>query len=162
MHLPLLAGSAAIVLALCAGAPAGAIGQSAPQAPRSAASSDQFDTVRAVIRRAVDDGLPSIAVAVAKDGRIVWEEGFGMADRERGVPAGPHTMYSLASISKPFTATGLMKLVERGRVHLDRPVNDYLGGGRLTGLAGEASQATVRRVLSHTAGLPLHWQFFYT
>jgi len=126
------------------------------------ATRDQFDSVRALIRRAIESGVPSIAVAVAKDGRIIWEEGFGLADRERGAAAGPHTMYSLASISKPFTATGLMRLVERGKVQLDRPANEYLGGGRLSGLVGDASQATVRRVMSHTAGLPLHYQFFYT
>jgi CubicO group peptidase (beta-lactamase class C family) len=126
-----------------------------------AAARDQFDSVRAVIRRAIDGGLPSVSVAVAKDGRIIWEEGFGMANRERGIRAGPHTMYSLASISKPFTATGLMKLVERGKVQLDRPANEYLGPGRLTALSGDASQATVRRIMSHTAGLPLHYQFFY-
>jgi CubicO group peptidase (beta-lactamase class C family) len=130
-------------------------------APNSAHQAYQFDSVRALIRRAINDGVPSVAVAVAKDGRIIWEEGFGLADRERSVPAAPNTMYSLASISKPFTATGLMKLVERGKVQLDRPVNDYLGAARLTGLAGDASRATVRHVMSHTAGLPLHWQFFY-
>jgi CubicO group peptidase (beta-lactamase class C family) len=130
-------------------------------AAQVAARSPQFDSARAIIRRAIDGGVPSIAVAVAKDGRIVWEEGFGLADRERKVPAGPQTMYSLASISKPFTATGLMILAERGRVQLDRPANEYLATGRLTGLAGDASQATVRRVMSHTAGLPLHYQFFY-
>jgi CubicO group peptidase (beta-lactamase class C family) len=67
----------------------------------------------------------------------------------------------MASISKPITATGLMKLVEQGKVDLDRPANDYLGQGKITGLAGDASAATVRRVLSHTAGLPLHYRFFY-
>jgi CubicO group peptidase (beta-lactamase class C family) len=92
---------------------------------------------------------------------LSWEEGFGWADRERMIAATPHTMYSLASISKPITATGLMKLVERGSVQLDRPINDYLGTGKLTGLAGDARGASVRRVLSHTAGLPLHYQFFY-
>ncbi len=127
-----------------------------------AAARDQFDSVRAVIRRAIDGGLPSIAVAVAKDGRIIWEEGFGMANRERGIRAGPHTMYSLASISKPFTATAVMKLVEQGKIQLDRPANDYLGAARITGLAGDASRVTVRQVMSHTAGLPLHWQFFYS
>jgi CubicO group peptidase (beta-lactamase class C family) len=84
-----------------------------------------------------------------------------MADRERMVPATQHTMYSLASISKPITATALMKLVERGRIQLDRPVNEYLGAGRLTTAGGDASRATVRHVLTHTAGLPLHYQFFY-
>src|SRR5439155_21219821 len=71
-------------------------------------------------------------------------------------------LFSLASISKPITATGLMVLVQRGKVSLDRPANDYLGVGKLTGLAGDAGGATVRRVLSHTAGLPLHVQFFYS
>ena len=123
---------------------------------------DQFDSVRALIRRAIDGGVPSLAVAVAKDGRIIWEEGFGVADRERNIAAGPHTMYSLASISKPFTATAVMKLVEQGKIQLDRPANDYLGAARITGLAGDASRVTVRQVMSHTAGLPLHWQFFYS
>jgi CubicO group peptidase (beta-lactamase class C family) len=140
----------------------GAPAQPAARAPQATAGrGSPFDSARALIRRAIDDGLPSIAVAVAKDGRIIWEEGFGWADRERMIPATQHTMYSLASISKPITATGLMKLVERGLVNLERPANDYLGTGRLTATSGDPSRATVRHVLSHTAGLPLHYQFFY-
>lgn len=100
-------------------------------------------------------------MAVAKDGQILWEEAFGWADREKMIPATPNTMYSLASISKPITATGLMTLVERGRIDLDKPANAYLGVGKLTGLAGDANAATVRHVMSHTAGLPLHYQFYY-
>ncbi len=122
----------------------------------------RFAEVRAFIQQVmVERDLPSVAVAVVKDGKIVWEEGFGWADRERRVPATARTPYSLASISKPITATGLMVLVERGLVDLDRPANDYLRGAKLTGLAGDASGATVRRLLSHTAGLPLHYEFFY-
>lgn len=118
---------------------------------------------RATIRKVMEDsGLPSVSVAVSQRGKIVWEEAFGWADRERMYKATPNTMYSLASISKPFTATGLMILVENGKVKLDRPANDYLGAGKLTGLAGDASAATVRRVLGHTAGLPLHYQFYYS
>jgi CubicO group peptidase (beta-lactamase class C family) len=105
--------------------------------------------------------LPSVAVAVAKDGRIAWEEAFGVADREQNVRATAQTAYSLASISKPFTATGLMKLVERGRVRLDRPLNEYLGAAKLRAFEGRAAQATVEQVLTHTSGLPLHYQFFY-
>src|SRR5919108_2369622 len=108
----------------------------------------RFDSVRAFIRRVMEESaVPSLAVAVARNGEIIWEEGFGLADRERMIAATPHTMYSLASISKPITATGIMKLVERGVVQLDRPVNDYLGEGKLTGLAGDARGATVRRVM---------------
>jgi CubicO group peptidase (beta-lactamase class C family) len=122
----------------------------------------QFDEVRASIKKKlVARNVPSLAVAVAQDGKIIWEEGFGWADREKRIPATEHTMYSLASISKPITATGLMVLVERGRVDLDRPINDYLGQAKLNGRAFDASKATVRRVANHTAGLPLHYQFFY-
>ncbi len=123
---------------------------------------DRFAPVKASIKRFLDStNTASVAVAVAKDGKILWEEGFGWANREKMIPATQHTMYSLASISKPITATGVMVLVERGQIDLAKPINDYLGVGKLTGQAGDAGLATVRRVLSHTAGLPLHYQFFY-
>ena len=76
---------------------------------------DSLSPVRALIQQLMRErGIPSVVVASAKGGRIVWEEAFGVANRERGVPASTTTMYSLASISKPFTATGLMVLVHRG------------------------------------------------
>lgn len=105
--------------------------------------------------------LPSIAVAVAQDGVILWEQGFGWADRELRHKADAHTPYSVASITKPVTATGLMTLVRDGKVDLDAPANSYLGDARLVARMGDASQATVRRLANHTSGLPLHYQFFY-
>jgi CubicO group peptidase (beta-lactamase class C family) len=133
-----------------------------PTPTATAAGADLFDGVRAHIERLVAEGeVPSIAVAVARDGEIVWEEGFGLADREKNIPATEHTAYPLASISKPLTATGLMILVERGLVNLDAPVNDYLSEVKLQARVGDAAGATVRRVTSHTAGLPLHSQHFY-
>ena len=133
-----------------------------PTPTATAAGADPFGAVRARIEQLVANGeVPSIAVAVAHGGEIVWEEGFGLADRERNVPATEHTPYPLASISKPLTATGLMILVERGLIDLDAPINDYLGEAKLQARVGDAAQATVRRVASHTAGLPLHSQHFY-
>ena len=121
-----------------------------------------FDEISRKIQRALADyALPSAAVAVATDGEIRWEEGFGWADRERGIPATPHTMYSLGSISKPIAATAVMILVERGLIDLDAPVNAYLGDGKLTARVGDANDATVRRLLNHTAGLPTHYHYFY-
>src|SRR5689334_12896661 len=122
---------------------------------------NRFDSVRAFIHeRLVEDVLPSIAVAVAHQGQIVWEEGFGWADREKRILASSHTMYSLASISKPITATGLMILRERGVLDLDRPIDDYLGEAKVVARVGDAEMATVRRVANHTSGLPLHYHFF--
>ncbi|MBL8267277.1 serine hydrolase domain-containing protein [Steroidobacter sp.] len=127
-----------------------------------AASADQFEPVREQIRRTMaEQNVVSISVAVASGGRIVWEESFGWADKEARVSATVHTPYSLASVSKPVTATGLMVLVERGRVDLDAPVNRYLGEAKLHAWVGEGDAATVRRVANHTSGLAEHRQFFF-
>lgn len=130
--------------------------------PGAQDSSTRFDAVRARIRNAVaHDSLVSLTVAVAQGGGIVWEEGFGMADREHRVPATAATMYSLASVSKPLTATGVMVLVQRGTVSLDAPANRYLGAGKLTAYRGNADSATVRRLLTHMSGLPTYARFFF-
>ena len=130
--------------------------------PLRAQAPDRWQPIRdSIEKQLVRVSGAAMAVAVAKDGKIIWEQGFGWANREKMIPATPNTMFSLASISKPITATGLMVLAARRQVDLDRPANDYLGVGKLTGLAGDASAATVRRVLNHSAGLPLHYQFFY-
>ena len=127
-----------------------------------AKADDQFEPVRARIAKAlVDHNIPSISVAVVREGQIVWEQGFGWADRENRVLASEHTMYSIASISKPITATGLMVLKQRKLIELDKPINDYLGEAKLRARVGDAAEATVRRVANHTSGLPLHYQFFY-
>jgi CubicO group peptidase (beta-lactamase class C family) len=70
-------------------------------------------------------------------------------------------MYTIASTSKPITATGLMVLAERKKVDLDTDVNAYLGGPRLTPIDPSWPAPTVKHVMNHTAGLPLHYQFFY-
>ncbi len=138
------------------------LGAAAQTANGIHARDDQFDQVRAFIhKQMLERQVPSVAVAVAHDGRIIWEEAFGWANREERIAATPHTIYSLASISKPITATGLMILKERGRVELDRPLNDYLGEAKIKVRLGNPADATVRRVANHSAGLPLHYQFFY-
>jgi CubicO group peptidase (beta-lactamase class C family) len=116
------------------------------------------DTVRAVMRA---HDLPSVALAVARHGEVVCEAAFGYADVANRIAATPRTMYSLASISKPFTATAIMQLVERRQLELDAPANRYLKLAQLRAFEGNADSATVRRLLTHTAGLPLHYQFFY-
>ena len=126
------------------------------------ARGDAFDAARDEIQQVmVAQNVPSVVVAVARNGRIVWEQGFGWSDVARRVPADEHTLYSLASISKPITATALMVLVERGAIDLDRPLNDYLGAQKLSSPVFDVRQATVRRVANHTSGLPPHHQYFY-
>jgi CubicO group peptidase (beta-lactamase class C family) len=132
------------------------------KSPAQTNADDSFAEARSIIKKTLKkQKVPSISVAVAKDGDILWEESFGWANIEKKIKATPHTMYSLASVSKPITATGLMVLVERGLVDLDRPANDYLGEAKIRAFEGDASDATVRRLLHHTAGLGMQWNFFY-
>jgi len=129
---------------------------------KQAVAADRFDDIREYIRgELVATSTPSVAVAVAQDGKIIWEQGFGWADRERRIVATENTVYSIASISKPLTATGLMVLSQSGRLDLDRPANDYLGNAKLRARVGNASDATVRLVANHTSGLPRHLNFFF-
>jgi len=96
---------------------------------------------------------PSLAIAVAHHGKVVWARGYGWADVEARKPATAHTIYGLASVTKSITGAELAVLSERGRIDLDQPVNRYLGAAKLSSPQWDVSQATVRRVATHTGGL---------
>lgn len=122
-----------------------------------------FRDVRRKIKHLVETGSPtSLAITVSKTGKIIWEEAFGWANRERRIPATIRTRYAIASVSKTFTATGLMILVERGLVKLNDPISNYLGNTRLIAYAGDSSSVTVKHLLQHTSGLPRNWRNFHT
>jgi len=118
-----------------------------------------FPTTRSKIEQHIKEAknIPSISVAVAKDGEIIWEESFGFADVEKQIKATPHTMYHLGSLGKVYTATGIMILKERGLVDLDKPANESLGDAKIHAFEGNVEDATVRRILNHTSGLPYFW-----
>ena len=119
------------------------------------------ERLRARLQALVDAGTtPSIAAAVGRDGRILWSGAAGLADVGRKVAATAETPYSLASISKPFTATAVMVLSERKLVELGAPFDRYLGPLPRPG-SPDARGVTVERLLRHQAGFPTHYQFFY-
>lgn len=92
--------------------------------------------------------VPGLSVAVRKNGELVLAKGYGMANLELSVPATEHTVYQLASVSKQFTATAAMMLVEQGKLSLDRQVGEILEG-----LPKAWSNVTVRHLLNHTSGI---------
>ena len=69
--------------------------------------------------------IPGLSVAVVLNGQPTWSAGFGMADLENFVPATPSTLFRLASVSKPITATAILQLWERGKLDLDAPIQKY-------------------------------------
>ncbi|MEO1037967.1 MAG: serine hydrolase domain-containing protein [Pseudomonadota bacterium] len=120
------------------------------------------DRVQARIDQiAIETGMPSISIAAAHGDSAIWAYATGLADKEEGRNATPETAYRLASVSKPITAVAIMVLADRGVIDLDRPANDYLGDQKIVALAGSADDVTVRRLLSHRGGLPLHYNLIH-
>jgi len=99
--------------------------------------------------------IPGGAVAVVKDGRLVFAHGYGLADRDAGKQVQPDSLFRIASVTKPITAAAILVLVERGRLDLDAKVLDIL---KLPGVSTNSladprwKQITVRQLLLHTAG----------
>jgi CubicO group peptidase (beta-lactamase class C family) len=95
-----------------------------------------------------------LAVGVVRDGRLVHFTGHGLVDIGDKRPITQDTVFRIASITKTFTAVAVMQLWERGLVDLDAPANDYLRGYKLVTAAAGHRPATVRQLLTHTAGVP--------
>jgi CubicO group peptidase (beta-lactamase class C family) len=93
-------------------------------------------------------GQPGCVVAIAFKDRIVLEQAFGCADLSTGERLTPRHRFRVASHSKSFTAAGVMKLRERGKLKLDDPIGDYVAKLNLT-----IARATIGQVLSHSAGI---------
>ena len=106
---------------------------------------------KAIEHEVNDKNLSATSIILIDGNHTIWTEGFGYADRDRSVPAGPQTVYRVGSVSKLFTDIGIMQLVEQGEVDLDRPVTDYLPDFQPGNPFGVT--ITLRQLMSHRAGL---------
>ena len=93
-------------------------------------------------------GIPGLSAAIVTDRRVRWSAAFGMADLENLVPAKPTTVYRLASITKPITATAVLQLVEAGKVDLDAPIQRYVPA-----FPAKPWPVTARHLLAHQSGI---------
>jgi CubicO group peptidase (beta-lactamase class C family) len=87
---------------------------------------------------------------VAEDGKVIYKKGLGLANMEWNIPNTPETRFRLGSITKQFTATLIMQLVEQGKIKLDGKISDYLPEYRKD--IGE--KVTIHQLLNHTSGIP--------
>lgn len=101
---------------------------------------------------------PSIAIAVVKNGDIVYEKAFGYANLEKMTNSTIHTPYQLASLTKPITATAILKLHQQGLIDLDDPITQYIA---LKKVDGSFKDPTIRQVLNHTSGLGTYFEIYY-
>lgn len=110
--------------------------------------------------------IPGLSIAVIQDGKIIWTEGFGIKNTKTGETVNKDTIFEAASLTKPFFAYVVMKLVESGELDLDKPLIEYVPEDYLVkeyirhpmDLEGFRSdwfrRITARMVLSHSSGLP--------
>jgi CubicO group peptidase (beta-lactamase class C family) len=124
---------------LSPGVPAPAWSQEAPD--------DEVD--RWVLEWMAQRQIPGLSLAVLREGGIEKLRGYGLASLEFHQPATAESVYRLASVTKSFTGAAVMLLVQRGRLSLDDPVERYLDG-----LPTAWHGITIRRLLTHTSGLP--------
>ncbi len=98
--------------------------------------------------------VPGIAVAIVKDGKVVFEQGFGL--REQGKPqrVDAHTLFAIASNTKAFTAVALQQLAEQGKLRMDDRVIDHLPWFRMSD-AYVTNEMRIRDLLAHRSGLSL-------
>ena len=88
-------------------------------------------------------------VLVARNGKPVFRKGYGLANREWNIPNDPQTKFRLGSITKQFTATAILQLVEAGKLNLEDPVSKYY-----TASPAAWSKVTIHHLLTHTSGIP--------
>lgn len=113
-----------------------------------------FAAVDAVIESALlEKRLVGAVVMVAYQGKTIYCQAAGLADREQALPMAEDTLFRLASVSKPIVSAAAMALVEQGRLQLDQPIDSLLADFRPLLPNGETAIITVRQLLSHTAGL---------
>lgn len=101
--------------------------------------------------------VPGVSIAVIEGGRIAWARGFGVKEAGKADSITPTTLFQAASISKPVTATAMLRLAERGTLNLDTNVNRYLTSWKVPDNEFTTTEkVTLRRIVSHSAGLTVH------
>jgi N-acyl-D-amino-acid deacylase len=103
-----------------------------------------------------ENNVPGAAVAVSRDGRMLYSKGYGWADKEAKEPVKPTSLFRIASISKPITSVAIMQLVESGKISLDDRLAKHLQGmadyRRHSGFDERIEKITIRDLLRHSGG----------
>lgn len=101
--------------------------------------------------------IPGFSIAVIDDYKIAWARAYGVTDVGTNTPVTTKTLFQAGSISKPVAATGTLTLVEQGKLSLDEDVNQKLKSWKVPEDEFTKTQkVTLRRLMSHTAGLTVH------
>lgn len=148
-----LAPLGSLALLLACGSPRTDIERALAVEPSYAETRDNVHALALELMRANE--ITGISLALVDDGEIVWATGWGWADVDQKLRAGPRTVYAVGSLTKPITATAVMQAVEEGELALDDTLAELLPE---LDLAGEVeSSITLEQLLTHRSGLPSDW-----
>jgi CubicO group peptidase (beta-lactamase class C family) len=112
-----------------------------------AAEAPEVTGLESILAQRLPADGPGEVVLVARDGKILFDHGYGLADRDKQMPATPETRFRIGSVTKQFTAAAILHLQQEGKLSLDDPLSKYFpnypGGDKIT----------LRHLLTHTSGL---------
>ena len=99
-----------------------------------------------------ENHIPGFAICIVENGKVIYAKGFGIAKLGDDKPITSKSLFHMASVTKPFVATAIMQLVERGKVNLDAHVTEYLPYFRMKD--ERFATITLRQMLAHISGMP--------
>ncbi|HEV8446640.1 MAG TPA: serine hydrolase domain-containing protein [Gemmatimonadaceae bacterium] len=126
---------------------------SRPVAAQAGGTDTTYRAVDRVFAAFRDTDAPGCALGVSKEGRTIYERGYGMANLETGTPIRPSSIFHVASVSKQFTATAIMLLARDGKLSVDDNIRKYLPE-----IPDYGTPITIRHLLTHTSGLRDQWE----
>jgi CubicO group peptidase (beta-lactamase class C family) len=101
--------------------------------------------------------VPGVSIAIVENGKIKWAKGYGTANTNNGSKVDTKTIFQAGSISKPLAALSALKLVENGSIDINEDVNIYLKEWKIPeSNFTQVEKVTLRRLLTHTAGMTVH------
>ena len=121
-----------------------------PATSTAVTEKDRLEEIGTYLKRLGDADLFSGAVVIARDGKPVFAQGYGYADREKKIPNTPETPFLLGSMNKLFTGLAIGQLVEQGKLSYDDPLSKFLPDFPDP---ESAKKIQIRHLLSHTSGL---------
>jgi CubicO group peptidase (beta-lactamase class C family) len=107
-----------------------------------------------IMQRMNTDSLVGVSAALIVGDSVVWKEGFGFENKEKGIPMSTNTVASIGSITNTVTVLGIMQLQEKGLIDISRPLVSYLPQFSIKTRVGNIKQVTPRKVMIHTSGIP--------
>jgi CubicO group peptidase (beta-lactamase class C family) len=117
-------------------------------------SRQKYEQMDAMVEQILSqDSIPGAAIVVVQEGNIVYTQGYGITSIEKPRPVDENTLFTLASVSKSFTALGILLLRDSGAIDIDKPEVHYLPDFTLAD-AGDSAKITIRHLLTHTSGIP--------